>query len=298
MATRSKATQNRSAASKRAAGKNVKTTAANEGNLTEGSPDAVTRPGDPDTHQANVNQPGSSEVAHAPASGTLHAEGGYPAGEYDVTKPTTAPDGSKTAAGELADTKASTAASQPKGEFGAQLAQHFTDAGADQATLMKQATQNTRLSDDERQAVLEAMPVGAILEHEAANRWRVHVIGRPRFGHGASAAEAIEAFVIGNQGSDVEASAQRFANLPASVQQEIRERDQRAQAGTGGVDPTEFARQEALKVAKADKQAKPTAASEGSDGANRESARREVVGNVPKAKGATKTAAKRSGSKK
>lgn len=312
MATRStkaksSSARNRSAAAKRATTKpdsSTVTTASTPGSVADGPPDAVVRPGDADTHQADVTKPGSSEVAHAPASGTQSAEGGHPGGEYDVTPPVTAPDGSKTAAGEAADTKAAvTADSGATGKYAVQLTQHFTDAGADQATLLKQAAETTRLEDDQRQAALEAMPVGTILEKEAPYRWRIHVRGQNRFGHGTTASEAIEAYVIGTQGSEVEAAATRFARLSPQQQQEIRDRDARAAAGTGGTDPVEFARQEAIKVAEADKQAKPTAVSEGSDGANRESARREVVGNVPKAKGAKKASAKspagkRSGSKK
>jgi hypothetical protein len=90
------------------------------------------------SHAAHPEDPTDSSVKHAePVTGRAPSEGqgGYPAGEYDITPQATATD------------------------------------------------------------PVTGLPIGAVIEHEALHRWRVHVPGQNRYGHGATEAEAITAYL-------------------------------------------------------------------------------------------------------
>ncbi len=80
------------------------------------------------------------------------------------------------------------------------LKQHFQSVGEDMEELLKRAAEDARLTDDEAQAAVEAFPVGTVIEKEGPGRWRVHVRGQNRYGHGATFREASEAFILGNPG--------------------------------------------------------------------------------------------------
>jgi hypothetical protein len=280
MASSSKSASKRASAAKRTSEKShIETadskadeaTANTPGSTALGAVDRVVRPGDPESHDAHPNDPSASEVAHAPASGTQRAEGGHPAGEYDITNPAKDAQGRPTGLAQPLTTDDVSTGTDNE----ALLAAHYALSGADREALMARAKEDSRLSDDDRQAALEGTQVGFVLEHTGPNAWRCHVTGTNRFGHGVTATEAIEAYVIGNQGSEIEEAARRFARQSAQAQQEIRDRD-KAAADTlaGTTDPVEAAREAALKTAKADRKAERPAAGANSDGAERESARR------------------------
>jgi hypothetical protein len=244
-------------------------------------------------HAAHPERVGNSEVRHAePPTGKQagEGEGGYPGGEYDVAEPRTK----------------GPASTQDVHE--SLLEAHFQDV--DLTVLEELLGQDRRLDDSELPFVLEALPVGAALEHEGPNRWRVRAptTGGNRFGHGATAVHAIEAFILGDTAaSEPEAAAQRFLRLPKAQQDEIRERDRLAAERVGGTADT-FARDEAIKAAEADKAAKAPAPNAVTDGPERASARAEQSRkgrqNVPgqpsttASKSASKRGSTRSGKKK
>lgn len=158
-------------------------------------------------HSDNPNDPTDTSVKHVDSPETLQKSGvGFPAGEYDITKPTLAPAKEQTA-------------------VEAHLATVDTDALKD---LMK----DTVLDPEEYALVLEATQVGFELVHEGPSRWRAKQ--NQRYGHGRTAKEAIEAFVLGTSSLTlVDAAALEFSKMSSTQQQEIRDRDAAAQGVTG-----------------------------------------------------------------
>jgi hypothetical protein len=246
-------------------------TAQTPGSTALGTADRVTRPGNAETHDEHPRDARASEVAHAPASGTQRGEGGHPAGEYDITNPREDAEGKPTGL-----TQPITTDSIPTGnDHTSLLAAHLGLSGVDRKELEKKLKSVTRLSDADRMIALEGTLPGFTLEQRNANDWRCHVVGTNRFGHGSTAAEAVESYLLGGSGSAIEAAAQAFARLDPKQQDEIRERDRKAlETQNGSGDPLEDARTEAIKTAKADRKAESPAVNAGSDGPERESARR------------------------
>jgi hypothetical protein len=215
-------------------------------------------------HSEHPERPGDSTVRHAePQTGKQHGEGagGFPQGEYDVTAPATegtaAPSSAKSSHEQLVDAHLST----------------ITHTDLD--TLEGLLGDDRRLDDSELPLILEALPIGAIVEHEGLNRWRVRspASGGIRWGHGHTAVHAIEAYVLGDTVSSADAAgAQRFLRLPKSQQKEIQERDRIAAERVGGT-PDIFARDEAIRAANADATADAPAANAVTDGPEKASAR-------------------------
>lgn len=163
-------------------------------------------------HSEHPEHPGDPTVRHA-------GRGSFPEGEYDITKP-------KSSKG------------KPTSVRQTLIEQHYAAGGLDVETIQKaiKHPNANRLAASERELALELMPVGTILEHEAQNRWRVHVAGQNRYGHGSTAKEAIDSWVLGNGAiNETAAAAQRFNELPASVKAEIIERNRAAAKSTGQV---------------------------------------------------------------
>lgn len=183
-----------------------------------------------------------------------HTRPGFPQGEGDVTRPAKA--GNKKQS--IRDTL---------------LEQHAATSSGDTDTVLELTKHKNanRLSTQERELAIELLPTGAILEHEAPYRWRVHITGQNRYGFGATAKEAIDSWVLGN--SDVngaQAAARRFSELSSTQQQEITDRDNAAARSVGqgaGESPDVVARRQALEFSQAaDKRAK-TPLNANSDGA-------------------------------
>lgn len=216
-------------------------------------------------HDANPDVSTDSSVRHAePQTGKQRGEGhgGYPSGEYDVTTP-----GSSRAQGDVLT----------KGPQAIALDQLY--AGSPEAEqAVKQANERLRLSPDQFDQAVEALPVGTVIEKEAPWRWRVHVVGQPRFGHGQTHSEAVENYVLGDQGtSTAQAEADRaLAQMDPKQQQEIADRDAKAAQAVGGTPPDTFARIENAKAAAADATAEPPAPNAATDGAEKASARDEA----------------------
>lgn len=213
-------------------------------------------------HDANPDVSTDSSVRHAePPTGKQFGEGagGYPSGEYDVTKPQ----------GNNIKTKGATALD------------HFLELAPESEAAVKRAEQNAILSPDQFDQAVEALPVGTIIEHEGPNRWRVHVIGQGRYGHGATHSEAVEHFITGLSQTTAQVEADRaLAALPKSQQQEIADRDAKAAKAVGGTAPDTFARIENAKASQADLTAKPPAPNADTDGAEKASARDEAGRNA------------------
>lgn len=210
-------------------------------------------------HDANPSDPTDSSVKHADAVNASPdaGKGGYPSGEYDVTKP--APVGVQT-----------------KDAVASALAQHL-DAAPHAEPAVKRAQANAQLSGSDFAKGVEAFAVGTMIEHEGPNRWRVHVVGKNKWGHGATFREAVEHFITGIDQTTQEAeAAQRLAALPAKQQQEIKDRDAKAAQAVGGTSSDTFARVENAKTAKADKRAKAPAPNANTDGPEKASARDEA----------------------
>ena len=239
-------------------------------------------------HSENPDRSGDSTVRHALPMPRAGSEGqkGFPQGEYDVTRPAPAgPRSSRSTQDMLID-------------------QHL--GFADPAELMKAVDDSTVLDHEDRALILEGAPAGFVLEKMGDNRWRAGA--QNRFGHGQTAAEAIEAFVLGTQ-SGANADAIRFANYPASVQREIRERDE-AVAKRSGVDveslPEVSARRQGLELAAVDNKAAASALNAVTDGPEKASARDQAgleqsqskTTRKTSRKSSRKSAAKRSGAKK
>ena len=135
-------------------------------------------------HRANPDKEGDTSVRHAePPTGKQAREGagGYPTGEYDVVQPAKA--------GPATD----------KSPALASLEAHFGDYDIDRK--VKEQRKNSRLNETAQLHAIEAIPIGSVIEHEGQDRWRVRtaVAGVNRFGHGTTAAEAIENFILGER---------------------------------------------------------------------------------------------------
>lgn len=213
--------------------------------------------GKADTHDANPDSPTDSSVRHAePPTGHQQGEGhgGYPSGEYDVTKP--APSGAQT-----------------KGALETILDQHGVNSPETEAAV-KRTKANAQLSPSQFDAAVEAFPVGTVIEHEGPNRWRVHVLGQNRWGHGATHSEAVENYVTGMSQTTAQQEADRaLAQLPKKQQNEIAERDQKAAEAVGGTAADTFQRIENAKAQAADLTAKAPAPNASTDGPEKASAR-------------------------
>ncbi len=204
-------------------------------------------------HSEHPENPTDSTVRHAVGTDAAGQEGqkGFPQGEYDVTPP--AKEGRKT------------------GAEGA-IEQHIGSADVEQIKKAIAAPQANRMTAEKRSLALEALPVGSILEHEGQNRWRVRgpISGGIRWGHGATAQEAIESYVLGLAVQDsAAAGAQAFSQLSPQIQKEITERDriaaQRVGQSPDGT-PEAIARREFQENQKAARKAKPAAANASTDG--------------------------------
>lgn len=248
-------------------------------------------------HSEHPESPGDSTVRHAdnPAGRKSAGAKGFPQGEYDVTEPA------------------------KKGATKKDPIQNAIEQGlsAEELSTIKAAQKHpkaNRLSTDQRALGLEALPIGAILEHEAQYRWRVkaNLGGGIRWGHGTTAQEAIDNYLLGSSVIDsAQAAAQTFHDYPASVQKEIEERDAKVAARLGvGVDtlPGVLERREFKANQEAAKKAKAPAPNATTDGPEVASAQLEAGakrggrdGSVadPKEKAASnrKAAARRSGAK-
>ena len=234
-------------------------------------------------HSEHPDNPSDTTVRHALPQTGAGSEGqkGFPQGEYDIIQPEKAgPANARSTHDMLID-------------------QHLGFADPDE--LMKSVDDSTRLDHEERVLILESAPTGFVLEKMGDRRWRAGA--QNRYGHGSTAAEAIESFVLGTQ-SGADADAIRFSRLPASVQREIRERDE-AVAKRQGVDveslPEVSARRAGLELAAVDNEAAASALNAITDGPEKASARDEAGLNSekPTAKtGAKKSSAKKSTAKK
>jgi hypothetical protein len=227
-------------------------------------------------HDAHPESATDTSVRHAePQTGKQsgEGEGGHPAGEYDITQMDRS-SGQKNTKG--ADTV---------------LSQHFAgledkDNPLVQAT--KEAQSNSQIPKSKLALAIEALPVGALIEHEAPNRWRAHVTGQLRYGHGATFLEAVESYILGTGvGSMEEAAARTYAALPSHMQEQIDERDRKAAARVGGTVPEQMARDEAKRAAAADASADLPARNANTDGPEKASARAEQ-GDQDRAKDAKK----------
>lgn len=197
-------------------------------------------------HSEHPESPGDSTVRHA-------GKGSFPQGEYDVTKPA----------------KAGGAKKDPVQNAIEQ------SLDAEEIETIKAAQKHpkaNRLKPEQRALAIEALPIGAILEHEAKFRWRVkaNLGGGIRWGHGATAQEAIDNYILGSSASTLtDAGAQAFHALPASQQKEIEDRDQKA-AKAQGINPDNLpeaiARREFKENAKAAQGAKKPAPNATTDG--------------------------------
>jgi hypothetical protein len=218
-------------------------------------------------HDANPDVSTDSSVRHAePQTGHRASEGhgGYPSGEYDVTRP----------AGDDVKTKGATA-----------LGRHLEQA-PEAKDAKKRAEKYAQLSPDDFDLAVEALPVGTVIEHEGPNRWRVHVLGQNRWGHGATHSEAVENFITGVSQTTAQVEADRaLAALPAKQQQEIAERDRKAAEAVGGTPPDTFQRIENAKAQAADLTAEAPAPNASTDGPEKASARDAAGRDVPGTEG-------------
>lgn len=174
-------------------------------------------------HDANPDVSTDSSVRHAePPDGRRDGSGhgGYPSGEYDVTPPEPGAD---------AKTKGATASALG----------HLYANSPEADRAVAQAKRHARLEPAEFDKAVEALPVGTVIEHEGPNRWRVHVAGQPRYGHGGTHSEAVESYVLGGESVTAEQqAAERLAALPKRQRQEIAERDRKAAEAVGGSSAT------------------------------------------------------------
>jgi hypothetical protein len=167
-------------------------------------------------HSEHPETPGDSTARHDEGTAErVRAQGaaGFPQGEYDVTNPAPAP------------------GVPVEDDMTALLDAHLSNADTDR---LKELLADGVLDDAELSLVIAAMPVGFVLEHEAENRWRCHITGQNRFGHGQTHQEAVEDYVLGTNAVTGEAAAARsFARLSAADQQAIRDRDAQAAEAVG-----------------------------------------------------------------
>jgi hypothetical protein len=217
-------------------------------------------------HSEHPESPGDSTVRHAdnPVGRRSAGSRGFPQGEYDVTEPA------------------------KKGATKKDPTQLAIEQGltAEQLETIKAAQKHpnaNRLKPEQRALAVEALPVGAVIEKEGDFRWRVRSAGTNggnRFGHGKTAQEAIDNYILGHSVITTEqAGAEQFHSYPKSVQKEIEERDAAVAKRQGrNVEdfPEVIARREFVKNQKAAKGAKPTAPGQTSDGAEVASAQLEA----------------------
>lgn len=152
-------------------------------------------------HRANPDKEGDTSVRHAePPTGKQAREGagGYPTGEYDVTQP------------------AKAGPSERKSPALAALEAHFADYDIDAKVRAHQ--KESRLNETAQLHAFEALPLGSVLEHEGIDRWRVRtaVAGVNRFGHGKTAAEAVENFILGERPPLTDAQKAELEKKPGS----------------------------------------------------------------------------------
>lgn len=216
-------------------------------------------------HSEHPESRADSTVAHdEPQTGKRSAgagEGGFPQGEGDVVKPALEGEDKRSVKEQLLDAHFGTV----------DIRRHLADAD-----------KKGRLDRTTVTVATETLPVGAIVEHEAENRWRIRVPtgGGNRYGFGATYREAIESYVLGDAVVDEQsAAAKRFSELSPRQQEEIRVRDEKA-ARRVGQDPTAtpeaIARNEAAENAKAENKAlgnKKARTGQITEGAERASAR-------------------------
>lgn len=217
-------------------------------------------------HSEHPESAGDSTVRHAdnPVGRASAGKKGFPQGEYDVDEPA----------------KRGAVKKDPQ-----QLAieQGLDD---DELKTIKAAIAHpkaNRLKHEQRALAIEALPIGAIVEHEGKFRWRVRSSptgGGFRFGHGATFQEAVDNYLLGSSAQTADAAgAERFQAYPKSVQKEIEERDA-AVAKRQGVSPESFpeviARREFVENQKAGAKAKAPAPNAVTDGAEQASAQLEA----------------------
>lgn len=216
-------------------------------------------------HSEHPESPGDSTVRHAdnPAGRRSAGSRGFPQGEYDVTTPA----------------KAGASKKDPT-----QLAIEQSLSAEDLAAIKaaQKHPKANRLKPEQRALAIEALPEGTIIEKEGRFRWRVRSAGTNggnRYGHGTTAAEAIDNYILGHSVITTEqAGAEQFHSYPASVQKEIEARDAAvAQRQGRNVEdfPEVIARREYKANQKAAAGAKPTAPGATSDGAEVASAQLE-----------------------
>lgn len=216
-------------------------------------------------HSEHPESPGDSTVRHAdnPAGRKSAGSRGFPQGEYDVTTP------AKKGATKKDPTQLA-------------IEQSLDEEELNTIKAAQKHPKANRLKPEQRALALEALPIGAILEHEAKNRWRVkaNLGGGIRWGHGTTAQEAIDNYILGHSVIDsAQAGAEQFHSYPASVQREIEERDAKVAQRQGiAVEslPGVLERREFAANQKAAKAAKPPAPNATSDGAEVASAQLEA----------------------
>lgn len=217
-------------------------------------------------HSEHPENSSDSTVRHAdqPARRTGPAGSkGFPQGEYDVTKPRPAGGRKQSIEQQL-------------------LEAHHGDSDLEAIKKANARPSANRLHPTDRALAIETLPVGSTLEHEQENRWRVvgRLGGGNRYGHGSTAQEAIDNYVLGSSvGDSAQAAAQAFHELPKRQQKEITERDEKA-ARRLGQDPSNtaeaIARQEFVDNQKAARSAAHPAPNATSDGAEVASAQLEA----------------------
>lgn len=233
-------------------------------------------------HSENPDRPADSTVRHALPQTGAGSEGqkGFPQGEYDVIEPAKAGPASQRSTIDML------------------IDQHLGFGDPDE--VMKSVNESTRLDHEERVLILESAPAGFVLEKMGDRRWRAGA--QNRYGHGTTAAQAIESFVLGTE-SGADADAIRFANYPASVQKEIRARDE-AVAKRAGIPvdslPEAVARREGLERAAVENEAAASALNAVSDGPEKASALNEAgaKGEESSTKSGRKSASKKSAARK
>jgi hypothetical protein len=212
-------------------------------------------------HSEHPENPKDSTVRHSePAAARQDGtgEGGFPQGEYDVTDPVKA--------GPVSE----------EDQLKAALTAHYDGAEEQLDQVIQDAIADSRLDESEFLKVMEALPVGCVIEHEGPNRWRCHKAGQNRFGHGTTALQAVENYVLGDASpSAIDAAARTFLKLSEADQKAIEDRDRIAATRVGGSDPNASIREEARKTAEMDKSAKAPAPNAATDGAEIASARAE-----------------------
>ena len=187
--------------------------------------------GEEGSHDANPDVGTDSSVRHAePQTGHRAGEGhgGYPSGEYDVTKPPPA------------------GPSRTKGDTKAALEQHFAVSPGVDAQL-ERAKKNERLKGDQWDKALEAMPVGTIIERTDFD-WRARVVGTNRNASAPTFSEMIEAFVLGDVAPQTLDRETVLKQLEPRQRKEVEERDRLAAERVGAPGSERYEREQAQRV--------------------------------------------------